>query len=95
MTVYFNLTVDGSYVDEYTLTSQANGSSPSWIIDSSNYVKGDNVSCNITLFDGSEFSDTNSTSLTILNSVPSIDSYNSTSKNRSLTYTDDDVVEFE
>jgi len=72
MTVYFNLTVDNSFVSQTTLASQASGSQPSWIISEGNYTKGQNVSCWMTLNDGTVNSATNTTSIDISNSNPLI-----------------------
>ncbi|MEK6816659.1 MAG: hypothetical protein AABY09_03530, partial [Nanoarchaeota archaeon] len=102
MSVLFNLTVNGVQAAEYVLGNQANGTKPTWIIASGNYTMGDSVKCNITLFDGAFYSATNSSNtVTILNSLPDIVGYNSSSLNRTdfemvqnVTYQENETVRF-
>ena len=63
-TVYFNLTVNGTYVSQFSQTSVANGTSVSFIIDPNNYSLKDNLSFKWKAYDGTVYA-TNSTNVTV------------------------------
>jgi len=70
MTGYFNHTIDDIYIGEFIIENLLNGTQPSYIINHANYSKGLNVTCILNLYDGTDVSGQNETSVIVLNTAP-------------------------
>jgi outer membrane biosynthesis protein TonB len=90
-TVYFNLSVNGTFVASNTQSSIASGNNINWIVDPANWTKNDNLSFWSQSFDGTSYSGLNTTNITVNNSIPTVSSVllNATS---SANKTTDDLV---
>jgi hypothetical protein len=70
--VFFNLSVNDTFVSSQSFNDVSSGSSVSWVVDGSNWSKNDNLSFWAQAFDGSTYSGLNNTNLTVNNTFPEI-----------------------